>query len=46
VLLRTGMLRPAKWRLPLLDTPAALWRRMLSALAEPDMAFTDLLDQP
>ena len=32
-------------RLPLLDDPAALWFRMLSALATPDMAFTDLLGE-
>jgi hypothetical protein len=45
LLLRTGTLRPAKRHLPLLDDPAALWFRMLSALAEPDMAFTGLLDE-
>jgi hypothetical protein len=43
--LRTGTLRPAKRHLPLLDDPAALWFRMLSALATPDMAFTDLLGE-
>jgi Plasmid pRiA4b ORF-3-like protein len=43
--LRTGTLRPAKQHLPLLDDPAALWFRMLSALARPDMAFTDLLGE-
>src|ERR1017187_10038541 len=43
--LRTGILRPAKRHLPLLDDPAALWFRMLSALARPDMAFTDLLGE-
>ena len=43
--LRTGMLRPAQRHLPLLDDPAALWFRMLSALARPDMAFTDLLGE-
>ena len=45
LLLRTGTLRPAKRHLPLLDDPAALWLRMLSALDRPDMAFTDLLDE-
>src|ERR1022692_3211473 len=43
--LRTGTLRPAKQHLPLLDDPAALWFRMLSVLARPDMAFTDLLGE-
>jgi hypothetical protein len=43
--LRTGILRPAKRHLPLLDDPAALWFRLLSALATPDMAFTDLLGE-
>jgi hypothetical protein len=43
--LRTGTLRPAMQHLPLLDDPAALWFRMLSALATPDMAFTDLLGE-
>ncbi len=43
--LRTGTLRPAKRHLPLLDDPAALWFRMLSALTTPDMAFTDLLGE-
>jgi hypothetical protein len=43
--LRAGVLRPAKRHLPLLDDPAALWFRMLSALARPDMAFTDLLSE-
>src|ERR1022692_3046883 len=43
--LRTGTLRPAKQHLPLLDDPAALWFRMLSTLARPDMAFTDLLGE-
>ena len=43
--LRAGALRPAQRHLPLLDDPAALWFRMLSALARPDMAFTDLLGE-
>jgi hypothetical protein len=43
--LRTGTLRPAKRHLPLLEDPAALWFRMLSALATADMAFTDLLGE-
>jgi hypothetical protein len=43
--LRTGLLRPAQRHLHLLDDPAALWFRMLSALARPDMAFTDLLGE-
>ena len=43
--LRTGMLHPAKRHLPLLDDPAALWFRPLSALAAPDLAFTDLLGE-
>lgn len=43
--LRTGTLRPAKRHLPLLDEPAALWFRMLSALSTADMAFTDLLGE-
>jgi hypothetical protein len=43
--LRAGVLRPAKRHLPLLNDPAALWFRMLSALARPDMAFTDLLSE-
>ena len=43
--LRAGMLRPARRHLPLLGDPAALWFRMLSALARPDMAFTDLLSE-
>src|SRR5450755_105422 len=43
--LRTGTLRPARQHLPLLDDPAALWFRMLSALARPDRAFTDLLSE-
>ena len=43
--LRAGTLRPAKRHLPLLDDPAARWFRMLSTLARPDMAFTDLLSE-
>jgi Plasmid pRiA4b ORF-3-like protein len=43
--LRTGTLRPAKRHLPLLEDPAALWFRMLSALSTADMAFTDLLGE-
>jgi hypothetical protein len=43
--LRTGLLRPAQRHVPLLDDPAALWFRMLSALYRPDMAFTDLLGE-
>jgi hypothetical protein len=41
--LRTGILRPAKRHLHLLDDAAALWFRALSAMARPDMAFTELL---